>query len=331
VRPRQELVYEPFSSDFGPLNLGKTYKYCIELERLIKNREYEGSKIYHYTTLAQNKRANSAVLIGAFQIIVLGRTADQAWMPFSDVPAFTDFRDASFGGCSYKCSIIDVLRGLEFGIKLRWFNFRTFDVSEYEHNEKVENGDFNWIIPGKFLAFSSPSPTSSDKEGWRTWTPEDYVPVFRRLGITTVIRLNNKTYDAERFTRLGIKHHDLYFLDGSCPSEAIIRRFLDITEGESGGIAVHCKAGLGRTGTLIGCYAMKHFNFRAADFIGWIRLCRPGSILGPQQQFLCEMESKCKRWGDEFRSTDRGVSYQLGSLEIGEEPKHSLEMSPRKV
>jgi len=47
------------------------------------------------------------------------------------------------------------------------------------------------------------------------------------------------------------------------------------------GISVHCKAGLGRTGTLIGCYCMKHYRFPAAAFIGYIRLCRPGSILGP--------------------------------------------------
>lgn len=54
-----------------------------------------------------------------------------------------------------------------------------------------------------------------------------------------------------------------------------------MAEAEQGCMAIHCKAGLGRTGTLIGLYAMKHFKFPAAAFIGWIRIARPGSILGP--------------------------------------------------
>jgi cell division cycle 14 len=101
-----------------------------------------------------------------------------------------------------------------------------------------------------------------------------------------VLRLNNKTYDAAGFTNNGIKHYDLFFTDGTAPSLEIVDKFLNIAEKEEGAIAVHCKAGLGRTGSLIACYAMKHYSFCAPDFIGWIRIARPGSILGPQQHFL---------------------------------------------
>lgn len=33
-------------------------------------------------------------------------------------------------------------------------------------------------------------------------------------------------------------------------------------------IAIHCKSGLGRTGTLIGMYIMKNYKMNARDFIG---------------------------------------------------------------
>jgi cell division cycle 14 len=299
-----ELVYQPFCSDFGPLNLGMTYKFCIELERLLKNPLYAGYKIYHYTSLVPQKRVNAAYLMGAFQILILEKTAEEAGRVFENLPFFIDFRDAGYGGCTYRCTLMHVLKGLEFAKNLNWFNIRTFNLNEYEFYEKVENGDWNWVIPGKMLAFACPSPVSTDSEGFKVWTPEDYAPLFKKIGVTAVVRLNNKTYDSERFTRLGIRHYDLYFLDGSVPSETIVQDFLAISEREKA-VAVHCKAGLGRTGTLIGCYAMKHHNFPPAEFIGWIRICRPGSVLGPQQQFLIEIESKCKMWEDEYKEQNK--------------------------
>jgi cell division cycle 14 len=73
---------------------------------------------------------------------------------------------------------------------------------------------------------------------------------------------------------------------------------LEIAEKEKGGMAIHCKAGLGRTGSLIGLYAMKHFGFPAAPFTGWIRIARPGSILGPQQHYLLVRKTKVEVSGN---------------------------------
>ena len=113
-------------------------------------------------------------------------------------------------------------------------------------------------------------------------SPEDYLQVFRHFGVTTVVRLNDEQYEKRKFIENGIAHSDLFFIDGSAPSDAIVDEFIRISEADPGVLAVHCKAGLGRTGTLIGCYVMKHFKIPAKAFIGWIRIARPGSILGPQ-------------------------------------------------
>ena len=45
--------------------------------------------------------------------------------------------------------------------------------------ENVENGDLNWILPKKFVAFSGPL-NETDKYG--SFTPEDYIPIFKKIG-----------------------------------------------------------------------------------------------------------------------------------------------------
>jgi len=116
--------------------------------------------------------------------------------------------------------------------------------------------------------------------------PESYFTYFRRNNVTTIIRLNKKVYDALSFTDAGFIHKDLFFVDGSTPTDSIMHQFLKIAENNSGALAVHCKAGLGRTGSLIGCYIMKHYHLTAHETIAWIRICRPGSVIGHQQQWL---------------------------------------------
>ena len=32
-----------------------------------------------------------------------------------------------------------------------FFDFDDFDCEEYEHYERVQNGDFNWLVPQKVL------------------------------------------------------------------------------------------------------------------------------------------------------------------------------------
>ncbi|EDL82030.1 CDC14 cell division cycle 14 homolog A (S. cerevisiae) (predicted), isoform CRA_c [Rattus norvegicus] len=281
----EELVYENFYADFGPLNLAMVYRYCCKLNKKLK-------------------------------VIYLKKTPEEAYRALlsGSNPPYLPFRDASFGNCTYNLTVLDCLQGIRKGLQHGFFDFETFDADEYEHYERVENGDFNWIVPGKFLAFSGPHPKSKIENGYPLHAPEAYFPYFKKNNVTTIVRLNKKIYEAKRFTDAGFEHYDLFFIDGSTPSDNIVRRFLNICENTEGAIAVHCKAGLGRTGTLIACYVMKHYRFTHAEIIAWIRICRPGSIIGPQQHFLEEKQASLWVQGDIFRSKLKNRPSSEGSI-----------------
>uniref|UniRef100_A0A3Q0QYH3 protein-tyrosine-phosphatase n=1 Tax=Amphilophus citrinellus TaxID=61819 RepID=A0A3Q0QYH3_AMPCI len=302
-----EFLYESFYADFGPLNLAMLYRYCCKLNKKLKSFTMSRKRLVHYTSYDQKKRANAAVLIGAYAVIYLKRSPEDAYRTLisGSNTVYMPFRYRLMLSTKHPST------ALQHG----FLDFESFSAEEYEHYERVENGDLNWIIPGKILAFSSPHARSKIENGYPLHTPEAYFSYFRQNAVTTVVRLNRKLYDGRRFEDAGFEHHDLFFLDGTTPSDLIVRRFLHVCESTDGAVAVHCKAGLGRTGTLIGCYLMKHFRFTAAEAIAWIRICRPGSIIGPQQNFLEEKQHSLWVQGDVHRSKQKLVQQRLRKQE----------------
>ena len=97
--------------------------------------------------------------MGAFCIIVLKKTAQSVAAMFSNVKA--RFRDASEGACDYFCTLEHCFDAIEQAIRRGWFKYLEFNVKEYETMAKFENGDVNWIILAKFLAFSAPSKSDN--------------------------------------------------------------------------------------------------------------------------------------------------------------------------
>eukprot|EP00775_Hariotina_reticulata_P004251 gene4251-4502_t len=302
------LLYEPFYADFGPLNLGKTFHFCESTKQLLQESDKRGRRLYLYTGPSPQARANAAVLVGVFQALYLNRSPEEAYAPLAKQAPYIPFRDASCGPLTFNLQPIDCIRGVAKARDVGFIDASggqwRFDIAEYEHYEQVENGDLNWIVPGKLVAFSGPAARPTDYVGFRAMVPEDYWNYYKKRGVQAVVRLNKKVYERKRFLDGGFQHHELYFPDGSCPSQEILLKFLAIAETTPGALAVHCKAGLGRTGVLICSYIMKHYRFTAEEVLGYIRICRPGSVIGPQQNFIKDIQHIMWAEGDTYRATN---------------------------
>lgn len=96
-------------------------------------------------------------------------------------------------------------------------------------------------MPGKFVGFCGPQNNARTISLYPIHTPEFYFEYFQENNVTCIIRLNKKAYDSNKFVNAGFCHYDLYFVDGSTPTDKILNEFLNICEKVEGGIAVHCK------------------------------------------------------------------------------------------
>ena len=213
-----------------------------------------------------------------------------------------NYRTEGEGECDHSITIRDCLLGLELAFNhLDTLDLSQFDVEDLLLMEQPCNGDLNWIVPGRILALAG--PTSAN------WPITNFVEYAHEHKIGCMVRLNRPHYEAKKVIESGIEHVEMFMHDGTNPTPQNVRDFIEIVErmNERGmAVAVHCRAGLGRTGTVIGAYLMFQYGRDsmqenhpvncpcssmtsdevARAIIGYLRIMRPGSVLSGQPEFL---------------------------------------------
>lgn len=231
--------------------------------------------------------------MATYGVLILRWDAEQVnEMLLTSIPARLAFFRDYHGDSSYKLNILDCLRGLQTGCNANsWFN--TLALTKFPHATNP-NLDMNWIIPGEVLAFKD--PTINREKEVRTIS-KAFMKELKRCGVRVIVRLNGndhntnieyygKSYNANDFKKEQFFHYEIPFTDVGTPTTVQAHHFVALCERYGGKMAVHCHAGLGRTATMIGCYLIKNFGFDARSACGWLKVCRRGSVMGPQHFFL---------------------------------------------
>lgn len=127
--------------------------------------------------------------------------------------------------------------------------------------QTVNSGDFNWIVPGRLLAFSTPYSRDGVNNcnyrlnkhscylgtyficvhdlrfvvllaGYRRHSPAFYYQYFQRHQVKHVVRLNGPTYNGQRtfVDEANIQFADMPMSDGFPPSDVAISFFFSLCE-----------------------------------------------------------------------------------------------------
>ncbi|XP_038132403.1 protein tyrosine phosphatase domain-containing protein 1 isoform X1 [Cyprinodon tularosa] len=171
--------------------------------------------------------------------------------------------------------------------------------SRWRDEEQVIKGLYSSWITDNLLAMARPSSETIEKY--------QLMQQFQRCGLTTVINLQRPgehascgypleqesgfTYRPEAFMEAGIYYYNFGWKDYGVASLTTILDMVKVMSFavQEGKMAVHCHAGLGRTGVLLACYLVFTTRMTADQAILFVRAKRPNSIQ-TRGQLLCVRE-----------------------------------------
>jgi len=141
--------------------------------------------------------------------------------------------------------------------------------------------DFKWIIRGALASSSIPENEqdilklyNEDIKAVLCLVEEEELP-FRRIDEYKKI--------LEKYGII-MKHYPIE--DFKAPSLEGIIECIDWIESNlknNKKVLVHCKAGQGRTGTIVACFLVKKYGLTAEEAIRYVRRIRPGSVTSESQ------------------------------------------------
>jgi len=148
-----------------------------------------------------------------------------------------------------------------------------------------------WVIPGALAGMPMPfiHPERRLNMGGTLTAYDDELPALHNAGIRAVVSLLNIPSDAAVYESAGFVYKCLPVPDGGAPTAEQAQEFIAFVDRQLAArhpVAVHCEAGLGRTGTMLAAYLISQGN-SAELAIRRVRAAEGSAVETPRQiQFL---------------------------------------------
>jgi atypical dual specificity phosphatase len=119
---------------------------------------------------------------------------------------------------------------------------------------------------------------------------EDAIALLHNIGVWALLSLSQETVPTDLLRKYQMQRKHLPMADFTAPTLEQVEQALTIIDdflADGLPVAVHCGAGLGRTGTILACYLVSQGS-SAKDAIELVRMKRPGSIETTEQEAVIE-------------------------------------------
>lgn len=126
-----ELLYNRFYADFGPLHIGHLYRFAVHLHEVLGDPANEDRGVVFWSRPDSRSRANAACVLACYMIVIQNWPPHLALAPLAQAdPPLMPFRDAGYSQADFVLGVQDVVYGVWRAKEAGLCGFQDFSLEE---------------------------------------------------------------------------------------------------------------------------------------------------------------------------------------------------------